>query len=381
MAKTIKAFQKASTFSISSQEPESRYPFIDLLRIFCALSVVLYHYQIGSRNNDAWQTFTFGEFKPIWTTNTFVSIWTTHGYLGVDIFFFLSGFVILKTVKTRSSTEFLFARFKRLFIPYIIVLIPTSLIYYFFSPTPISLESIILDFTFSSQWKGLTPVIAATWTLVIEITFYLIVSLFIFVISLLRALNLTVSMFGILITWLIIGWVVPVNSFPSPFNLLHLSGYAILFISGAISYYIFIEKKDLDIVLKSFILMMIFTSVFIHFDSRINEGSEATWYSLIIVLILFLVVQTSGKHRQYPKFFLLLASVLGSATYTFYLLHQQVGLFIATWLHSKAGWTLMTSAIFSLTFLLIISVAVEDLNKKFWKKKSQVLIKNSENIY
>jgi peptidoglycan/LPS O-acetylase OafA/YrhL len=284
----------------------------------------------------------------------------------------LSGFVILKTVKTRSAGEFLFARFKRLFIPYFIVLIPTSVIYFFYSPKPISLESIAFDLTFSSQWKGLTPVIAATWTLVIEITFYLIVAVFILLVSLLRALNLAVSMFGMMITWLLLAWVAQVNLFSPPFNLLYLNGYAILFLSGAISYYFFIQKIYLDYVLKYFILIMLFTSVFVHFYSRMNRNSGTIWYSLIIVLLLFFAVNpppTGGRRKKYSKYFLHLISILGTATYTFYLLHQQVGLFLATWLHSKAGWTLMTSAIFSLTFLLIISVVIEDFNKKFWKKR------------
>jgi peptidoglycan/LPS O-acetylase OafA/YrhL len=350
------------------EESQSRYPFIDLLRIFCAFSVVLYHYQIGSKRNDAWQSFTFGEFEPTWTTNTFVSIWTTYGYLGVDIFFFLSGFVILKTIKTRSAGEFLFARFKRLFIPYFIVLIPTSAIYFFYSPKPISLESIALDLTFSSQWRGLTPVIAATWTMVIEITFYLIVSVFIIMISSLRALNLNASMFGMMITWLLLLWITQVNSYPPPFNLLYLNGYAILFLSGAISYYIFVEKVLLDSALRYFILVMLFSSMTIHFYSRMNRNSGTIWYSLIIVLLIFFVTSARGG-KWYPRYLSHFTSILGTATYTFYLLHQQIGLFIATWLHSKAGWTLMTSAIFSLTLLLIFSVGIEDLNKKFWKKR------------
>ena len=58
-----------SRYSLSRNRSKS----LDLLRIFCVVSVVMYHYQIGSRNRDAWQSFTFGEFLPTWSTNVLLS--------------------------------------------------------------------------------------------------------------------------------------------------------------------------------------------------------------------------------------------------------------------------------------------------------------------
>ena len=353
--------------STSNMLQGSRNPLIDLLRIFCALSVVLFHYQIGSRDNDAWQSFTFGTFVPTWTTNSLIQTWTKFGYLGVDIFFFLSGLVIIKTIASRLPSEFLLARFKRLFVPYFIVLIPTAAIYFFFSPKPIGLENILWDLTFSAQWKGVSPVIAATWTLAVEVVFYFIIAGLIFLQKIFKEININVSMFSFLLSWLFLNWISQTNTFPIPFNLLHLSGYSNLFIAGGISYFIFMERIKINVIFKCFLIILVYSTIWIHFFNRMGRENNTLWFSLFVVTGLILAVFYSGQNHNYSKAYLSISSIMGTATYTFYLLHQQLGLFFSTLIHAKLGWPLMYSAVFTLILLFSFSIWVESLNKKIWK--------------
>jgi len=353
--------------STSTRLQESRYPLIDLLRIFCALSVVLFHYQIGSRDNDAWQSFTFGTFVPTWTTNSLVQSWTKFGYLGVDIFFFLSGLVIIKTIASRLPSEFLLARFKRLFVPYFIVLIPTAAIYFFFSPKPIGLENILWDLTFSAQWKGFSPVIAAAWTLAVEVVFYSIIAGFMFLQRIFVEINIRVSMFSFLLSWLFLNLVSQTNAFPIPLNLLYLSGYSNLFIAGGISYFIFMERININMIFQCFLLLLVYSTIWIHFFNRMGKENNTLWYSLVVVIGLILAVFYSGQNHNHSKAYLSISSIMGAATYTFYLLHQQLGLFFSTLIHAKLGWPLMYSAVFTLTLLFLISIWVEGFNKKIWQ--------------
>ncbi len=68
---------------------------IDLLRITAALSVVIYHY-------------TFSGYVRHLTSIAYpaLSIVTRYGYLGVDMFFTISGFVVLLSAWGRRPHEF-----------------------------------------------------------------------------------------------------------------------------------------------------------------------------------------------------------------------------------------------------------------------------------
>ena len=73
---------------------------LDAMRGIAALSVVLFHFTFGFNHND---------------TNTFFH----KGYLGVQLFFIISGFVIFMTFeKTQNIKVFLLGRFTRLYPAY-----------------------------------------------------------------------------------------------------------------------------------------------------------------------------------------------------------------------------------------------------------------------
>ena len=70
---------------------------LDLVRFLAALAVVLYHY-----------TAVRNSFEML-------SAITRFGYLGVPLFFIISGYVITLSAKNRSAAEFAISRFVRLY--------------------------------------------------------------------------------------------------------------------------------------------------------------------------------------------------------------------------------------------------------------------------
>jgi peptidoglycan/LPS O-acetylase OafA/YrhL len=152
---------------------------LDLLRIFACIWVLTYHWQGNSGEFDV--KYPFGTFD--WAgIDGFFSL----GFLGVDIFFILSGCVIANTVLNRDPANFLAARFWRLFPSIAIVSFLTMII-----------RLLQADQSFSQQksdiYQGLTNAtglpllsaisggehvfwIPATWTLPIEILFYFIMA-------------------------------------------------------------------------------------------------------------------------------------------------------------------------------------------------------------
>src|SRR5690348_11363931 len=80
---------------------------IDALRIIAAVAVVVYHY-------------TFADFAGGLTMTAFpqISPVTRYGYLGVDLFFVISGFVCLLTALNRKPHQFVISRIVRLYPAY-----------------------------------------------------------------------------------------------------------------------------------------------------------------------------------------------------------------------------------------------------------------------
>src|ERR1700683_4879328 len=76
---------------------KERLPQLDLLRFGAALSVALYHVCKWPAGGHALQSVT------------------QFGFLGVDVFFMISGYVILMTAEFRTPVEFAKSRIARLY--------------------------------------------------------------------------------------------------------------------------------------------------------------------------------------------------------------------------------------------------------------------------
>lgn len=86
-------------------QPKPRFRLLDGLRIFAALAVVLYHFT--ARENPYWGhpvLDVFPDFAPV----------AAFGALGVQLFFIISGFVILMSASGRSIGDYVASRAGRL---------------------------------------------------------------------------------------------------------------------------------------------------------------------------------------------------------------------------------------------------------------------------
>ena len=227
-----------------------------------------------------------------------------------------------------------------------------------------------MDLSFSAQWRGLPPVIAATWTLVIEITFYFIVAMILFLRNILKGLSIEISFQAILLAFYVLSILSVPSSFSPPFNLINLGGYAQVFLAGAITHFLVIEKNRMTFLAKIYIVVFIYSGVYLNLVARMSGGKYAQQISLFLVIVLFWVSMSSRRDNIKSSPILNLIPVLGTATYTFYLLHQQIGLFLSTWLHAKAGLSLIISSVLALTALVFLSVAIERINIQYWNRRS-----------
>jgi peptidoglycan/LPS O-acetylase OafA/YrhL len=165
--------RRAATVEAAPPLPRARGRIteLDLLRFLAALAVVLFHYT--ARANPAW-----GGQDPLDLFPGLSEV-SRYGFLGVQLFFMISGFVILMTAMGRDTAEFVTARITRLFPAYIFAVLLTST---FLTLSPqlsegVTLIQVLTNFTMLQDGLGVAPVDGVYWTLWVELKFYLLIGL------------------------------------------------------------------------------------------------------------------------------------------------------------------------------------------------------------
>jgi peptidoglycan/LPS O-acetylase OafA/YrhL len=163
---------------ITKIQNAGRMPELDLLRFVAAAAVVLYHYVTCFP-------------VPAHVEGTFIETMsglTRYGYMGVDLFFMISGFVILWSSIDRDPLGFAISRISRLYPAFWVSLAITSLCVFLIAGAVPHVEVPLLDhWTLAANATMIPATLNAPlienvyWTLEIEIRFYaLIMALLLF---------------------------------------------------------------------------------------------------------------------------------------------------------------------------------------------------------
>jgi len=311
---------------IPSPNPYHRAWPLDLLRIAAALMVVAQHWSIvglSDLGNSAW-------LRSI----------TSYGYLGVDVFFFISGVVITRSAANSHAKKFTVLRFARLAPAYLIILIVSIPVGLYVSDSRYEISSIFSSLTFSefvTQPPKDDLLILDSWTLWVEIQFYFCIALVLLLFAGWQQISttsqkLTLSSFKVLFSiWL--GFLAlnkaGVSGIPV---LLTLGGFATAFICGGL-FGTITDKTSL--IRLSPVLALASTFMFYGFYQR-SLNSESTIGSLdlqtshvtvsavLVAASLFSVI-AGLVARPLPRRVARVLTVLALATYPLYLMHQELG--------------------------------------------------------
>lgn len=146
---------------------DSRLQEIDLLRFLSALAVVFFHYTFVAAGTG---------LTPVaeWPA---VSSLSRYGYLGVTLFFIISGFVILLSAQGRTPSQFVRSRFLRLFPAYWLGLTVTALVLALWGAGrhTVSLPQYLANLFMLQKVFGYKHVDGVYWTLLVELKFYFLV--------------------------------------------------------------------------------------------------------------------------------------------------------------------------------------------------------------
>lgn len=138
----------------------NRFYTLDLLRFAAAFGVVLYHYTARPD----------GSFEVL-------SELTRFGYLGVPIFFMISGFVIAMSATGRTAYQFGVSRFARLYPGLWAGILFTLAVCYLVTGQAFDAQQVIANFTLLNDYLGQPDIDGVYWTLHTELKFYVCVFL------------------------------------------------------------------------------------------------------------------------------------------------------------------------------------------------------------
>ena len=298
-----------------------RYYEIDLLRFVAAVSVVLFHF--------TYRGFHADHLSPV--EYPLIGNVFKYGYLGVELFFIISGYVVLMSAKGKTLSQFFTSRVMRLYPAYWVACTFTFLIARLFGPrihtlgwSPIldaPLRGYFVNMTMLQSFFGIAPIDGVYWTLTIELIFY-------FLIALLVSLQWFKHLVLILTLWLIYCAVIgpAVNS--SPFAFLLFPRFAPFFIAGMVSYLLQTSQADkwklYSLLVISYLLSL----------RAVRAGLEETQaifhqpFSLVIVLVIvtiffltFIAIINNRISLGQSKWL----AWAGALTYPIYLLHHNIG--------------------------------------------------------
>ncbi len=286
---------------------------IQFLRGLAALIVVIYH--------------TSDYIKINYTQQVFLGDFFSFGFAGVDLFFVISGFIILFTSKKyinnpTSIGEYLKKRFVRIYPIYWIVLITllasTNIITFlldkniFKTELPTKLSTYLNTFFLLPNHLAIN---AASWTLSFELYFYLIFGLIILSKNLkfIPIIILLISLYNSVI-------LIPNDGFIKiNYFFFFFSGYNFEFMFGVLICYHYEQIKFSKIISGILILVsVIIISQLGHQVGIFDINKRVLIFGLPSAVILISILNLEKNHRMtFLNFFVL----LGDSSYVLYLIH------------------------------------------------------------
>lgn len=326
---------------------KSRVNEIDLLRFFAALSVVIFHYSFRGYAADSMSVMPYPLLAPI----------AKYGYLGVELFFMISGFVILMTAANGDIRKFVISRVVRLYpafwacctITFVSILLIGGDRY------SATITQYLINMTMLSGFFGVPAIDSVYWSLFVEMRFYALVALVLLIGRIHQAQ-------AFLLAWLICSIVIEILSL-GKLRYLLIVDYAPYFIAGAMCFLIWekgVSPTRVGAIMVSW-LMALYESVdFVpafeeHYQTEINNYIVVAIVTALFVVMFMVSLGRTGFVGNKRWVF------LGMLTYPLYLIHQTVGFMVFNMAYPEADPHLLLwlTIIFMLVIAYFVNIAIE----------------------
>lgn len=286
-----------------------RLELLDYARLLAALAVVAFHY--------LFQGMQSGHVTSI-STMPWAVAWSKYGYLGVDLFLIISGYVIFFSARGRSAGEFAAARAVRLYPAFWVAMLFTASVVALWGAPQFTVtgRQVLLNLTMVPSLLGVPAVDGVYWTLALEASFYAVVTLVLLV-------GLQRYMDAILLAWplvMLVAWLAGKGNAP------FLGGYYTYFAAGSLFALMRIRATLMALACTAIML-------FLCIDGAVARAARladvhGVPYDLEVVGLLvasmfaffFLLNTRHGQTLRLPG-----SRLAGALTYPLYLLHATFG--------------------------------------------------------
>ena len=294
---------------------------LDALRFLAAACVLVFHYGFRGYAADG-----LTRMPP----SSVFDGWAKYGYLGVELFFLISGFVILMSASRASARGFLVARVVRLYPAFWACCAVSAAVAWYVgsSAFAVSLPEFLQNLTLLSGLWGVRHVDGVYWSLVVELKFYGLVLL-------LLAFRQMPRVEAWLWAWLVAALLAKAGYAPFRWGWWLLQpDHAPYFIGGAAAYLVHHRGWSL-----SRGCMWLFACCFgiVQANARLNDmvahyqQAFSPWVIAVLVgncfclMLVLKVMEPLFKSPLWPW--------LGALSYPVYLLHQNIGMMIFDEVH------------------------------------------------
>ncbi|ULQ56274.1 acyltransferase [Flavihumibacter rivuli] len=317
-----------------------RIALLDYARFFAAMMVLVFHYWYDAIRHG--KIFSIS-YTPV------ISTIAKAGYLGVEFFFMISGYVIFFSANQKTAVAFASARAKRLYPAYWSALILTTVVILSWGEPSqtVTWRQFLGNLTMLQSRLGIEHIDVVYWTLHYELAFYACITL-ILLVGLQRKLPTIITFWPLailLVSWLD-QWEVPV-----------LTGYYSYFAAGALFAIRKEEKNNLN--LLSLCLAFYCCCWFalgqpqwIDTEKWLLPGNMVIIAIITLFFVFFHFLNSPGwQQKDLP-----LAGLLGALSYPIYLLHNEIGVILLNhWATDSNKWfvyLLVIACIIALAFLV-----------------------------
>lgn len=338
---------------------------LDILRIFAALWVLVHHWI----SRDGLARNLQQPYDVSWVPDWIVAA-AAPGFLGVDLFFILSGIVISRSAIGRSWSEFAVARFCRLYPAYAVAIAlailfaPITLIKY----PPLSQS--ILGITGLQWFVGAPTIVGPAWTLFLEVQFYLLITILLLVFGKLTSHQLR----NAAKVWCLVLLLAPSLQLPW-LNFLAISEFGPYFALGMLLG-LCNSKEELRSDLPAILVLLALSCVRI--VARLSGASSVPQHELFAIFMLMgvlYVVYLCAK-ADFLGGFRNIVNPLALMSYPIYLLHEPLGMpaigaLVAYGFSPRVSFLVAGSVLFFVCWLCVKyyePMARRFLSEKFFKK-------------
>lgn len=329
-----------------------RLELLDYGRFIAALCVLAYHYLFNGIHN--------GKIASIGHIPDIAEL-AKYGYLGVEFFFMISGYVIFFSAQNKSAGDFLTSRALRLFPAFWVAVLLTSAVAFFIGGELMSVTApqVIANLTMFPTLLGYSFVDGVYWTLQYEWKFY-------FAVFAMLALGLHDKLSLAFILWPLAMLIAKITGLS---NLPYMGGYFCYFAAGCL---FALRKQDQTLISLASLLLSLYLCISFTLE-KVDwlETNKGVLYNDVLIativcgfFLFFLWINSAwGSKIRLPG-----SRLAGAMTYPLYLVHAHIGYMLlnhfATEQNKLLVYTLCVTLVLVLAYL--IHVFAERKPATFW---------------